>query len=141
MGKCRQQSENEAKPDISLDNTTKSEYNSYIMKWLEIVVTLLILLTIVVFINKVDTSRFYEGFTQSRPFTLKMDEEIYDDFYVEIYDEIHNRDELSKKDYENGCGFARDHNTSNAPEGKKCVEYIGYTKNVNQYRTGKTMLG
>ena len=57
-------------------------------------------MTIVVFINKVDTSRFYEGFTQSRPFTLKMDEEIYDDFYVEIYDEIHNRDELSKKDYE-----------------------------------------
>jgi hypothetical protein len=35
LGKCRQQSENEAKPDISLDNTTKSEYNSYIMKWLE----------------------------------------------------------------------------------------------------------
>lgn len=70
------------------------------MKWLEIVVTLLILLTIVVFINKVDTSRFYEGFTQSKPFTLKMDENVYDNFYVEIYDDIHNREELSKKDYE-----------------------------------------
>lgn len=48
---------------------------------------------------------------------------------------------VSKKDYENGCGFARDHNTLNAIEGKKCVKHIGYTKNVNQYRTGKTMLG
>lgn len=70
------------------------------MKWLEIVVILFILLTIVILINKVDTSKYYEGFTQSKPFILKMDGEVYDDFYVEIYDDIHNRVELSKKDYE-----------------------------------------
>ena len=48
---------------------------------------------------------------------------------------------LSKADYDGGCGFSRDHNTKNAPKGKKCVlETIGYSKNVNQYRTGKKML-
>ena len=44
---------------------------------------------------------------------------------------------LSKADYDGGCGLSR------GPEsGKKCVlETIGYNKHVNQYRTGKTMLG
>ena len=36
MGNSRQQSENEAKPKYSLDNTTKSEYNIYIMRWKKI---------------------------------------------------------------------------------------------------------
>ena len=49
---------------------------------------------------------------------------------------------VSRADYEGGCGFSRDHNTVMAPHGKKCVlKTIGYSKNVNQYRTGKTMLG
>jgi ubiquinone/menaquinone biosynthesis C-methylase UbiE len=30
-----------------------------------------------------------EGFTQTSPFVHKTDQEIYDDFYCEIYDELH----------------------------------------------------
>lgn len=31
----------------------------------------------------------YEGFEQSKPFVLKKDDDIYDDFYSHIYDDIH----------------------------------------------------
>lgn len=40
----------------------------------------------------------YEGFSQTRPFLLKEDNEIYDDFYIEIYDELHNTIKRTKYD-------------------------------------------
>ena len=45
---------------------------------------------------------------------------------------------LSQPDYAQGCGFARDHNTINAPHGQGCIDHIGYTKNIVQYRRGGT---
>lgn len=47
---------------------------------------------------------------------------------------------LSQPDYAQGCGFARDHNTVNAPNGETCIKHIGYTKLVTQYRTGSKLL-
>jgi SAM-dependent methyltransferase len=37
----------------------------------------------------------FEGFSQDKPFVLKMDEQIYDEFYVEVYDELHATDKRS----------------------------------------------
>jgi len=48
---------------------------------------------------------------------------------------------ISRKDSENGCGFNKDNTTVNAPHGERCIEHIGYSKNVSQFRIGKSMLG
>lgn len=36
-----------------------------------------------------------EGFSQEKPFVLKADDQIYDEFYVEVYDQLHATDENS----------------------------------------------
>ena len=41
------------------------------------------------FLKRFDTSKYYEGFTQPEQFLLKNGNEIYDEFYVEIYDQLH----------------------------------------------------
>jgi len=46
----------------------------------------------VVLINKITTppTQRVEGFTQSEPFVLKRGQDIFDDFYAEIYDELYD---------------------------------------------------
>lgn len=71
------------------------------MNWLYVLLALLILLITITVINKINKRFIYEGFTQKDPFLTKMEEDVYDEFYAEIYDDIHNRDKLSKLDYNN----------------------------------------
>lgn len=48
---------------------------------------------------------------------------------------------VSEVDHNKGCGFNRDNGTLNAPNGERCIKHIGYSKNVTQFRIGKSMLG
>ena len=62
-----------------------------------VVLKYLVFLAIVVFIYllyqytkpKVKPAYMSEGFTQEHPFVLKINDQMYDDFYTEVYDEIH----------------------------------------------------
>ena len=49
--------------------------------------------------------------------------------------------DVSEVDHSNGCGFNRDNNTLDAPHGRDCIKHIGFSKNVSQFRIGKSMLG
>lgn len=63
--------------------------------WLKILLTLVIILSIWMFLKRFDTSKYYEGFTQHEKFLLKKDRDIYDDFYVDIYDQLQKTEERS----------------------------------------------
>jgi len=49
--------------------------------------------------------------------------------------------DVSKVDRAQGCGFNRDNGTVGAPQGQGCIKHIGFSKNVSQFRIGKSMLG
>jgi SAM-dependent methyltransferase len=50
------------------------------------------------YLKRFDTTPFHEGFEQGEPFVLKQDGEIYDEFYVDIYDKLQKTN--SRTDYE-----------------------------------------
>lgn len=59
---------------------------------LKLVIIFVCIMTIILVWNKYRQSYFnqtYEGFTQSKPFVLKTNDQSYDDFYSEIYNIIH----------------------------------------------------
>ena len=60
--------------------------NLIILKWLLILVFMYI---IFILLKNFGKSSQQEGFTQQEPFVLKQNDDIYDDFYTQIYDEIH----------------------------------------------------
>lgn len=66
--------------------------------WLKILIVLTIILSIIMYLKRFDTSPFYEGFEQNERFMLKQDNDIYDDFYVDIYDKLQKTN--SRTDYE-----------------------------------------
>jgi hypothetical protein len=48
------------------------------------------LITVITFVFKNKIPKYYsEGFSQKEKFVLKNEDNIYDDFYVEMYDKIH----------------------------------------------------
>lgn len=57
-------------------------------RWLNILIFMMILLLIILFYKKLFKLREPEGFIQKEKFLVKTDKDIYDPFYVEIYDEI-----------------------------------------------------
>lgn len=61
--------------------------------WLKILIILIVVLSLFMFLKRFDTSSYYEGFTQKEKFLLKQNNDIYDDFYVEIYDQLQKTDE------------------------------------------------
>ena len=63
--------------------------------WLMIAVILLILLVILQSTRK---SVKYEGFQQKEPFTMQRGANIYDEFYSEIHDKLHNTESRSEKE-------------------------------------------
>jgi SAM-dependent methyltransferase len=58
------------------------------MRWIEILVILAIITAILLFFKRQNISELHEGFVQDKPFVLKMGENVYDPFYVEIYDRL-----------------------------------------------------
>jgi len=56
--------------------------------WLNLLLILGILLIIMYFYKKQNIAPFYEGFSQDDRFVTKFDSDVYDDFYVKIYDSI-----------------------------------------------------
>ena len=63
--------------------------------WLITAIILLILLLILQFTRK---SIKYEGFQQKEPFTVQRGNDIYDDFYAEIYDHLNKTEKRSEKE-------------------------------------------
>jgi 2-polyprenyl-3-methyl-5-hydroxy-6-metoxy-1,4-benzoquinol methylase len=59
------------------------QYFKFQSPWLQFLIILSIILIVLYFSKK---KQFNEGFEQSLPFILKQENEIYDDFYCEIYD-------------------------------------------------------
>jgi len=43
-------------------------------------------------------SREQEGFTQEQPYVLKQNQDIYDDFYAQMYDGVNNRDKTCQRE-------------------------------------------
>jgi ubiquinone/menaquinone biosynthesis C-methylase UbiE len=69
--------------------------NLIILKWLLLLV--FVYIAFILFKN-FGKSSHQEGFTQIEPFVLKQNETIYDDFYSQVYDEIHKP--LLRTDFE-----------------------------------------
>ncbi len=65
---------------------------------LKLLFIIVLVMVVVLIWNKYKQSYFnntYEGFTQTQPFILKTDENIYDEFYSEIYNIIHKPERRS----------------------------------------------
>ena len=56
--------------------------------WMYILILFAILYLAVLFYNHFNTNSLHEGFQQGEPFVVRRENEIYDDFYVEIYDKL-----------------------------------------------------
>ena len=56
--------------------------------WFRLLIILTIILTIFLLLKNVNTKSYYEGFEQKEKFILKTNNNIYDDFYIDIYDQL-----------------------------------------------------
>ncbi len=56
--------------------------------WFHYLIILAILMLIVIWYKKQDLTPYYEGFSQESPYIFKSGDDIYDNFYVEIYDKL-----------------------------------------------------
>ena len=56
--------------------------------WFKSLFILAILMICVLWFKKQDLSPYYEGFTQETPYVFKQGNEIYDEFYTEIYNQL-----------------------------------------------------
>lgn len=56
--------------------------------WLNTLIVLGIILVIILWFKKQNLSSYYEGFVQDSRYIYKKDDQIYDDFYIEIYDRL-----------------------------------------------------
>lgn len=62
--------------------------------WFQTLVLLGIAMLLVLLYKRQNLSPFYEGFSQDAPFVSKYDQDIYDDFYVQIYDRLFLSDKM-----------------------------------------------
>lgn len=58
------------------------------MYWLQTLVLLGIIMVFILWYKRQNLAPFYEGFSQDAPFVSKYGQDIYDDFYVQIYDRL-----------------------------------------------------
>ena len=56
--------------------------------WFKSLFILAILMICVLWFKKQDLSPYYEGFTQETPYVFKQGNEVYDEFYTEIYNKL-----------------------------------------------------
>jgi len=68
------------------------------MNWLNILITLSIIILIIHFFKLFNTKPYFEGFHQNAPFVLKRDNQIYDSFYAMVYDDLYKTE--TRSDYE-----------------------------------------
>jgi len=68
------------------------------MNWLNILISLSIIILIIHFFRLFNTKPYYEGFHQNAPFVLKRDNQIYDSFYAMVYDDLYKTE--TRSDYE-----------------------------------------
>jgi SAM-dependent methyltransferase len=68
------------------------------MNWLNILISLSIIILIIHFFRLFNTKPYYEGFQQNAPFVLKRDNQIYDSFYAMVYDDLYKTE--TRSDYE-----------------------------------------
>jgi len=63
-------------------------------EWFQTVFGLAILTLLVLWFKRFDLSPYYEGFVQDKPYVFKQDNDIYDEFYTEIYDRLMNVEKM-----------------------------------------------
>lgn len=68
--------------------------------WFRYLIILAILMLIVLWYKKHDLSPYYEGFSQESPYVFKSGDDIYDDFYVEIYDKLMETDKQCSYEFD-----------------------------------------
>jgi SAM-dependent methyltransferase len=66
--------------------------------WMTILLTMSIIVILMVINKRFDKSPYYEGFVQNERFVSKRDQDIYDDFYVVIYDQLNKTDKRTDFD-------------------------------------------
>ena len=69
---------------MAIHSITKSP-NTF---WMQIVITLAVIMAIILLFKYQNTAAFHEGFVQDKPFVSKTGTSVYDDFYVDIYDRL-----------------------------------------------------
>jgi SAM-dependent methyltransferase len=57
-------------------------------QWYNLLCLLSIAMVLIIWFKKQDLSAYYEGFSQDSHYIFKQGDEIYDDFYAEIYDQL-----------------------------------------------------
>ena len=63
--------------------------------WFRVLLVLGIILIIIIAFKQINTDAYHEGFSQDSPFVVKRDVDIYDGFYVELYDKINQPEKQS----------------------------------------------
>lgn len=69
--------------------------NRYVM----LMTVLLLVLTVLQYARRNDLNLYNEGFDQRQPFLAKRDADIYDQFYAEIFDDVHHTHERTDFEY------------------------------------------
>ena len=86
--------------------------------WFRTLFILAIIMVCIIWFKKQDLSPYYEGFTQDTPYIFKQGNEIYDDFYAEIYNQLMLPDKRSNFEIENIIEMTK-------PNEKSCFLDIG----------------
>ena len=70
--------------------------NSLALKYLIFFAIIVVLILLYKVTKKPEPSTTQEGFDQAEPFVLKREETVYDDFYVDVYDELNETKDRTK---------------------------------------------
>jgi SAM-dependent methyltransferase len=68
--------------------------------WLRIVILFAILMVCILFYKRQNLAPYYEGFSQDKRFVMKQNNDIYDEFYVSIYDRLMQTDNRARFEVE-----------------------------------------
>ena len=72
---------------------------TYKNKWFTALLILSIFVLVFHFFKQFQVNTKYEGFTQTAPFALKLNNDIYDSYYAEIYDDLYNPETRVEYEY------------------------------------------
>lgn len=87
-------------------------FYTLIMQIVDILIFLLIVIVVLYYCKNIDTRAYHEGFTQKEPFSLKENNEIYDNFYTSVYNDLFKSNSRSQFEYEQIINVTQPSNSS-----------------------------